>query len=191
MKAKTILSRVVKMVVLVTSFSNVIGLSVPGAWANQKPRIAVLKKAKHRAELNLRLCEAARNGALSQVKALVKQGANVNTHGAKRGDRMTPLMGAAEGDYVKTMTYLLAKGALINAKDGQGNTALHTAVDEGSAKAVKLLLKHGANYRLKNIYGSTPYWLTTRDEMPADYNENLANQKMLKAQMAKDKRPVK
>ena len=38
----------------------------------------------------------------------------------------------------------------VNAPDGNGDTALHTAAEKGDKKVVKVLLKHGADDSLKN-----------------------------------------
>jgi cytohesin len=45
---------------------------------------------------------------------------------------------------------LLAKGAIVNAKDKAGRTPLYTAADEGRKKIVVLLLARGADVNARN-----------------------------------------
>jgi ankyrin repeat protein len=57
--------------------------------------------------------------------------------------------------YDKVVRLLLNKGADINAKDKYGNTALHNASDRGKDKVVRLLLNKGADINAKDKYGQT------------------------------------
>ena len=97
------------------------------------------------------------------------------------------LKSAESGDFEDVKT-LLARGAFINATDREGNTPLHDAADGGYVAIAKLLLDHGANYRIKNKYGSTPLWLTGRQESPANDAENKAIAKLIRQRMAYDRR---
>lgn len=54
---------------------------------------------------------------------------------------------------------LLAKGAKREARDAEGNTALHQAALMDSAAAAKVLLAAGAKRNVKNAEGKTPYEL--------------------------------
>ena len=56
---------------------------------------------------------------------------------------------------------LLARGAAVDARDGDGDTALHRAVLYGAANAVDVLLARGADRRLKNRDGKTALDLAT------------------------------
>ncbi len=51
----------------------------------------------------------------------------------------------------------------INRKDGDGVTALHAAVDCGFEKTVELLLKNGADPKIKNTQGYTPLSLAKKN----------------------------
>jgi len=55
---------------------------------------------------------------------------------------------------VDVIEFLLGKGADINNQDGIfKESALMVAAENGRVKAVKILLKHGADPNLKNKYG--------------------------------------
>ena len=51
---------------------------------------------------------------------------------------------------------LLAAGAVINATDKDGNSALHEAAAMRQTLAVQTLIDHGADLRQKNSSGETP-----------------------------------
>lgn len=51
--------------------------------------------------------------------------------------------------------YLLLNGAKINARDREGNTALHLSAMNGATGQVCLLLKHRADHHLRNSGGKT------------------------------------
>ena len=53
----------------------------------------------------------------------------------------------------------------INGKDDDGVTALHAAVDCGFEKTVELLLKNGADPRIKNTQGYTPLSLAKKKDL--------------------------
>ena len=57
---------------------------------------------------------------------------------------------------VHVMRMLLSAGADVEARDGQGATALHSAARKGRAGAFKLLLAAGANPAALDGDGLTP-----------------------------------
>ena len=61
---------------------------------------------------------------------------------------------AGRGDTAKVQL-LLDKGADINAKDSNGETALMEAADNGHLEVVKQLLAKGADVNAKSSYGYT------------------------------------
>ncbi|XP_065841392.1 ankyrin repeat domain-containing protein 13C-like [Oscarella lobularis] len=58
-----------------------------------------------------------------------------------------------EGDIRKVSSYCRAED--VNAKDPQGNTALHLAIALGRKECVQILLKNGASVKAKNARGWT------------------------------------
>ena len=60
------------------------------------------------------------------------------------------------GPFPQTAQLLLDKGAEVNSVDNNEKwTALMFAAAEGHLENVKLLLEHGADYKLKDIDGDT------------------------------------
>jgi ankyrin repeat protein len=93
------------------------------------------------------LMMAALRGDLAWVKRLVERGAQVNRSG------WTPLHYAASGPEVSVLSYLLDRGAAIDAQAPNGSTALMMAARYGALDAAPLLLKRGADPKLRNNAG--------------------------------------
>ena len=90
-----------------------------------------------------RLLEAARDGAAEVVRALVKDGADVN---AARGDGMTALHFAAERGHADVAGALIDAGAAVDAGTRIGRyPPLHLAARGGHGPVVALLLEAGAD----------------------------------------------
>ena len=90
-----------------------------------------------------RLREAARDGAVAVVRALVADGADVN---AARGDGMTALHFAAERGHAAVARALIDAGAAVDAGTRIGRYApLHLAARGGHGPVVALLLEAGAD----------------------------------------------
>ena len=87
---------------------------------------------------------AIKNGEVEVVKQRVEgDGLDVNALVEGR----TPLHYAADYGQVPVMEYLLARGAVVDAKDKHGISPLLAAVWEGHVDCVKLLLGKGADRR--------------------------------------------
>lgn len=89
------------------------------------------------------------------VRSLIRLGANVN---ATKSDGTTPLIDAVFLSHIEIIRMLLDNGANIDAKRKDGRTALHIAADrESCAKAIRILLQRGANFKLRTTTtGETP-----------------------------------
>ena len=100
------------------------------------------------------LINAAGNGDISTVQALLAKGAGVN---AKDNNGMTALMHASELGRLEVVQALLAKGADVDAKDDYGRTVLIVAVGSTYAHldVVQALLAKGAAVNEKDKDGRT------------------------------------
>ena len=100
---------------------------------------------------------AARNGNLNRVRALLNSGTNVN---ARYQYGETPLIFAAYKGRLPMVRELLDRGANINARDHEGETALIRAAFWGHLAIVRLLLERGANVNARTHEGWTPLMYT-------------------------------
>jgi ankyrin repeat protein len=94
------------------------------------------------------LFDAAHDGKYSLVKAMVKDGEDVNQRTASGS---TPLMFAADGGNLDIVRYLIRQGADVNAKNGANNTALIFAAMRGHASVVNELIRRKADVNVKNF----------------------------------------
>jgi 26S proteasome non-ATPase regulatory subunit 10 len=60
---------------------------------------------------------------------------------------------------------LLERGAAIDARDNDGKTSLHVAVELGKIEVARLLLKHGADVNVRDKIGRTPSQCTTQRDI--------------------------
>jgi ankyrin repeat protein len=98
------------------------------------------------------LIEAVRNKDVQSVRALLKQGADVN---ASLGDGATALHWAAHADDLTMADVLIRAGARPDAANDVGATPLHLACTNRSAPMVERLLAAGANANAKLLNGET------------------------------------
>jgi len=85
--------------------------------------------------------DAARDGGLEKVRALLKQ--NPDLALSKDAEGMTPLHWAAMQGRKDMAELLIANRADINAKNKYGATPLHVAVLSGRENVEELLRQHG------------------------------------------------
>lgn len=71
----------------------------------------------------------------------------------------TPLLFACLTPNIEIVNYLLAKGALINKKCMNNNTAMHAAFKSGNLEVIRILIKNGGDMGCVNTYGYTPIGL--------------------------------
>lgn len=104
------------------------------------------------------------------VKMLLNAGADVNA--ARNHLQSGPLHYAADASIrnpnwdakrqVATMRLLLEAGAVVDAQDKNGGTALHRAVRNHGVAAVEFLLVVNAGVAISNRSGSTPFHLAVQ-----------------------------
>ena len=82
------------------------------------------------------------------ISKLLRAGANPNHSWNKKN--FSHLMLSSRNGNLLTSKLLLNAGAEINARDTEGNTALHYASAEGFTSIVKLLISRGSNLESKN-----------------------------------------
>src|SRR5262249_14950921 len=96
------------------------------------------------------LQHAVYEGNISEVKRLIKGGANVSlasNYGA------TPMGLAAEVGNAEIIKLLLEAGANADSPNQDGQTALMAVARTGSVEAAELLVKHGATVNAKEKWG--------------------------------------
>jgi ankyrin repeat protein len=97
---------------------------------------------------------AAATGRASVVRQLLAAGADANIADLYG---WTPLMRAVDSDRAGVVRVLLRNSSVrVNARDDQGETALHHAAARGSLEMARLLLAHGADARATDAAGRTP-----------------------------------
>jgi ankyrin repeat protein len=111
------------------------------------------------ADPDLRLVQAAADQDRQAVRALIKEGVDVN---AARADGVTALIWAAHWSDLETVTLLLGARANVNAADDHGVTALARACENANAAIVDGLLAAGANPNLAQESGLTPLMIAAR-----------------------------
>jgi ankyrin repeat protein len=104
------------------------------------------------AQLDAQLVEAAQDGHLTTVSALITAGANVN---AVDEFGYTALINAAQNGHTATVSALITGGADINAVNQNGVTALMYAAQDGHTTTVQALITAGANVDAVNQSDST------------------------------------
>jgi len=102
-----------------------------------------------------------RDAALPSFMGLELTDPNVRT----RGFGETPLHIVAIWGDVDSANVLLDEGALIDVPGEEGCTALHEATLQGHAEMVRLLLRRGADKKLKSNFGDF-YEIAGRSENP-------------------------
>ncbi len=93
------------------------------------------------------------------IQALLK-GRDVN---GKSASGETPLMNAAQNKNLRVVTFLLSRNADVNARDGEGRTALHfAAATNANEKVVAALLDAGSDVNCRTNSGMTPLMEASR-----------------------------
>jgi ankyrin repeat protein len=108
---------------------------------------------------DLRLVTAAAEQDGAAVRALLKQGVDVN---AARADGVTALLWAAHWNDLETVNLLLGAGASVNAADDHGVTALARAAENASEAMVAKLLAAKADANGTQTNGLTPLMIAAK-----------------------------
>lgn len=111
------------------------------------------------AQTPARVAAAMKQKDAAAVRALVKQGADVNTPDV---EGMTALHWAAHWNDAGTVQLLLASGAKAAAANRYGVTPLHEAATVGNAAIVNALLRAGADANAAYGDGETPLMIAAR-----------------------------
>ena len=69
----------------------------------------------------------------------------------------TPLIIACQNGHARLVKALLRHGAVIDAANKSGNTGLHYAVSFGFSPLADFLISQGADDKVRNAVGLTPY----------------------------------
>ncbi len=110
------------------------------------------------------LADAARQGDIQTVQALLQQGLDVNGQGL---DGTPALHWAVRVDNQELVNLLLGSGADVNAANRYGQAPLHVAVQQRHADMMQRLLDSGANVEQADGSGEPPLLIATRLEDPA------------------------
>jgi len=109
---------------------------------------------------NTPLMSAALLADPASVQLLLQAGAEVNA--TNQAGASALMRGATDEAKIRL---LVAADAQVNARSAMGNTALILAARPyGSARAVKLLLDHGAEVNTTNVFGATPLMAAAASE---------------------------
>lgn len=96
---------------------------------------------------------------------LLEKGANVNH--ADNGGNTSLLLYVDENYDRDIVKELIRAGADVNARNSQGNTALHYAIKNHQINIARFLIKKGANYEIANNNGETPVSLAAERGLQA------------------------
>ncbi len=108
-------------------------------------------------------------------KLMINRDIYVDARSSDGGYR-TAFMVAVSREYFALAEFLLDRGAAVDARDVNGNTALINSVHEKGASAIEFLLKNGADPEIKNKNGQTAVDLAVKYDLK-DIIELFANRK--------------
>lgn len=107
------------------------------------------------------LVQSTRYGGFNKVKVLLQNGANPNKMSRSGELPITAGLYDPRKGILTVLEELIAAGADVNARDGNGNSALTLAVKRDSDPSIaQLLLAKGAHPEITNSLGETPYGLS-------------------------------
>src|SRR6266446_4002758 len=104
------------------------------------------------------LMSASCDGDIKKATNLLELGVDVNATDGVSNSALTLAEGCKHHDdltRVQLVELLIAKGAAVNHRDGDGGTALMYAAEDGDTPAVNALLRNGASINLADKEGET------------------------------------
>jgi uncharacterized protein len=111
------------------------------------------------------LHDAAREGNVEEMRALIGEGAEIDARG-ENGE--TPLILAILAGHNAVAELLIDRGANVMARNERGLTPLHAAAYSGSVEVARRLLGHGAEIEDRhNVSGATPLMLAAEENRVA------------------------
>jgi ankyrin repeat protein len=137
-----------------------------GGWWSTVMALLVVQAAPHAAFAGESgaLANAAMNGDLAAMNALLKQGADPNAHGPFG---TPPLHWRVRVDDLASAKRLLKAGADANGLTERGITPLSIAIANGNAEMVDLLLSAGADVNRPEPSGETQLMMAAQVGVPA------------------------
>jgi uncharacterized protein len=119
------------------------------------------------------LVAAAARGDLPEVRRLLDAGAPIESRGDTPFSRnATAVLAAAQGNHIEVVRLLIARGANVNAKDDQQDSAFLLASASGYLDIVRATLAAGADLASTNRYGGTAL-------IPACHHGHVATVRLL------------
>lgn len=123
-------------------------------WADLKNITGLVRKLKQagafdRQDFIIAVINAAGDGKVDEVKALLKKGTDINAKEAI----INALMAAAENGQIEMVKFLLEHGADINAKNEFEQTAFIYAVGKGHMKIIQFLIEKGVDINTRGHGG--------------------------------------
>ncbi|KAG9332993.1 hypothetical protein JZ751_013948 [Albula glossodonta] len=119
----------------------------------------VTKPAKGAELLTATVHDAVRKGDVTELSAIVKNGANINE--ADKKYKFTPLHWASHAGSLECLHWLLWNGADVTCTTPQGWTAVHIAAIRGQDACMQALSVNGANMNAQDNRGCTPTHLAS------------------------------
>ncbi len=118
-----------------------------------KKKTLLKKSHKHNSALSLALQKAILAANLTKIKALIKQGADINTQAPDKSRAL--FVAVAQNDLAYTKA-LLKKGAFVFIKKRDGNNLLVAAIMSGNNTMLRLMLEQKIDPNIRCEDGNTP-----------------------------------
>ncbi|MDB4766140.1 ankyrin repeat domain-containing protein [bacterium] len=118
----------------------------------------VMSDKNHTPQMSEEFYDAAVFADMAKLKTMIEADPSVVNSVDKWG--FTALHGVAGEEHYDVVTFLVDRGANINAKNDEGIAPLHIAA---WPKMVEMLVSHGADVNIRNKTGATPLMIHARE----------------------------